>query len=414
MRRRNLLRSRVYRYNDKGKRIASTFNQSEKMKQTYISNSNMSLESNKYIKTTNSITKINLYFSLDISCCEITEVMDDIPNNTPIDSYGNISDLFIKNVYFKNKAGNRKETICNLDIVTALTYTKWVQLYFVIFSNDNKPIPQVGDTFNVNGQTLTYSETNFKINKKDPRSAKFRLPIKGYRKEIKACENENFSYGKNIYKDNYAKATNGSGCKYDCSGNVIGTVTSRTNYPVIRSGMLDKNDGKSFRSYRDYLRNGAMISYDRSLEKNRKDKDDCNCYYKNSDGSQAGRRCSKNINTKTIYKPSNKKFQVQGAVSSSSRLDRLKLDTITGANAKCKNRGTDKRKDIHGCDPYFAGNPRFTGWIYNSKNPETVNYDKRQRPLGKPQHQKYRTNKNTVHCSNKNHKSRVEGGCCDK
>merc|ERR1711991_1058157 len=103
--------------------------------------------------------------------------------------------------------------------------------------------------------------------------------------------------------------------------------------------MLDKNDGKSFRYYRDYLRNGAMISYDRSLEKNRQDPNDCSCYYKNSDGKQAGRRCGNNINSRTIYKPNNKKFQVQGAVSSSSRLDRLKLDTITGANSKCKNKG---------------------------------------------------------------------------
>lgn len=33
--------------------------------------------------------------------------------------------------------------------------------------------------------------------------------------------------------------------------------------------------------------------------------------------------------TNTYYKPSNSKFSVQGAVSSGSRLDRLKLDTIT-------------------------------------------------------------------------------------
>ena len=33
----------------------------------------------------------------------------------------------------------------------------------------------------------------------------------------------------------------------------------------------------------------------------------------------------------TVYKPNNKKFQVQGAVSSGSRLERLKLDTIQGS-----------------------------------------------------------------------------------
>jgi hypothetical protein len=38
--------------------------------------------------------------------------------------------------------------------------------------------------------------------------------------------------------------------------------------------------------------------------------------------------CSQNSLPTTIYKPNNKKFAVQGAVSSSSRITRLKLDTI--------------------------------------------------------------------------------------
>ena len=253
------------------------------------------------------------------------------------------------------------------------------------------------------------------------RRAPFRLPIKGYRKELKSCA-LTFNDGKNIYIDNYAKAAKGSGCKYDCDGKVIGTVFSRTNHPVIRSGMLDKNDGTSFRSYRDYLRNGTMASYDRSLEKNRKDKNDCRCYYKSSDGRRRHndanctnkKDCANNkIERRTIYKPSNSKFKVQGAVSSSSRVDRLKLDTITGINASCKNIGTAKCKNQYGCEPYFAGKPRFTGWMYNKKNPETVRYDKKQRPLGVTQHQKYRTPGNVV-CKNCNNISRVEGSCCKK
>jgi len=36
----------------------------------------------------------------------------------------------------------------------------------------------------------------------------------------------------------------------------------------------------------------------------------------------------------TVYKPNNKKFQVQGAVSSGSRLERLKIETIQGSRIR--------------------------------------------------------------------------------
>jgi len=45
--------------------------------------------------------------------------------------------------------------------------------------------------------------------------------------------------------------------------------------------------------------------------------------------------CSNKGNLVTIYKPNNKKFSKQGAVSSGSRLDRLKLDTIRASNSRC-------------------------------------------------------------------------------
>ena len=43
-----------------------------------------------------------------------------------------------------------------------------------------------------------------------------------------------------------------------------------------------------------------------------------------------------NVNHSVIWKPNNEKYNVQGAVSGSSRLDRLKLDTIRGSK-KCTN-----------------------------------------------------------------------------
>ena len=103
---------------------------------------------------------------------------------------------------------------------------------------------------------------------------------------------------------------------------------------------------------------------------------------------------------KTIYKPSNKKFSHQGAVTSGGRLERLKLDTIKSANSKCikgqkcitipsKFVGLNKTyKYPNG--KYGAGKPRFTGWMFNGHHSEVkgrvynmVRYN--QQPLGIPQ-----------------------------
>jgi hypothetical protein len=109
--------------------------------------------------------------------------------------------------------------------------------------------------------------------------------------------------------------------------------------------------------------------------------------------------CSNKGNLVTIYKPNNKKFSKQGAVSSGSRLDRLKLDTIRASNSKCvkgKRCKVIKSKFIDGGTyevpngKYGAGKPRFTGWMFNGHHQEVkgrvynmVRYN--QQPLGIPQ-----------------------------
>jgi len=93
-------------------------------------------------------------------------------------------------------------------------------------------------------------------------------------------------------------------------------------------------------------------------------------------------------NSITIYKPNNKKFQVQGAVSSGSRLERLKLDIIRESNSKCPKGRRCKQvgNEKYGKGPYFAGRPRFTGWMYNSRHPETLCMRRyRPQPFGIPQ-----------------------------
>jgi len=109
--------------------------------------------------------------------------------------------------------------------------------------------------------------------------------------------------------------------------------------------------------------------------------------------------CSNKAEAKTIYKPNNKKFSKQGAVSSGSRLDRLKLDTIRASNSRCvkgKRCKEIKSKFIDGGTykvpngKYDAGKPRFTGWMFNGHHQEVkgrvynmVRYN--QQPLGIPQ-----------------------------
>jgi hypothetical protein len=278
--------------------------------------------------------------------------------------------------------------------------------------------------------------------------APYRNPIAGWRNSLD-CNYKDCSGGvkggsgtshwgkqptNTVYKDNYSGPKSncypdlsGCGCcPKDCSNTKIvhrPGIQGRTHRPIIRSGMQPKsscckpNGTQCFNnysySYRQYQNNKRCMSYERSLEKyilpgsagclHKKSKNvyrkssccDCDC-----DGDmQYGPKCSNKAEPHTVYKPSNKKFSNQGAVSSGSRLDRLKLDAIRASNSKCikdKRCNTIKSKSTGGCDykvpngKYGAGKPRFTGWMFNGHHSEVkgrvynmVRYN--QQPLGIPQ-----------------------------
>jgi len=237
-----------------------------------------------------------------------------------------------------------------------------------------------------------------------------------------------------VYKDSYAIS-----CQQD----------TRVCYDRrIRSGMQpkqqfcveykDKRSGKKHKrllcptdtgwqkpysfSYSQYNKNRAMNTYERGLERNLPTQGDLNsncpkgkkckkslyrnstCCEKSQYRKSGGNACclptnnpSANLlskNAVTVWKPNNKKFKVQGAVCAGSRMERLKLDTIRSANSKCKNGETNERCDKHGNGKgkYFAGKPRFTGWMYNAKHLERVWPNKnisairyRPQPFGIPQ-----------------------------
>ena len=126
--------------------------------------------------------------------------------------------------------------------------------------------------------------------------------------------------------------------------------------------------------------------------------------------SSVGDCRSNKSNLVTIYKPNNKKFSKQGAVSSGSRLDRLKLDTIRASNSRCVKGKRCKEIKSGFLDggvykvpngKYDAGRPRFTGWMFNGHHSEVksrvynmVRYN--QQPLGIPQLTKHPPGKTCI------------------
>lgn len=258
--------------------------------------------------------------------------------------------------------------------------------------------------------------------------APFRAPIAGYRKSLVCCSgndclrDESYTDDCNITIDSFGNKTLNNNKKKQVPTNTVygdsiychlkDISGCNVNYDKrIRSGMQPKQKCSlkycnkkccekeySF-SYSEYNKNRALNTYERGLERNN-----------TPNISSLNGKCSKsafikssslacdisccNSNNITVWKPNNKTFKVQGAVSSSSRVDRLKLDTLRVANSKCYN-----KKDPS-CDPscnpcdknkigkgkYFAGQPRFDGWMFNKKHNETVcNTRYRQIPFGVPQ-----------------------------
>ena len=271
-------------------------------------------------------------------------------------------------------------------------------------------------------------------------------PIFGYRKSLvnqKCCLIEDTSFVKSdlrarpkndIYKDMHAKYTGKTNLlknKKNESAWVPVTTNNNVCYSsIIRSGMQPKPDTHCTKSktsnakcdtnkciiknnysydYRQYLNNKSGKGWKRSQEK----------FFPMLDGVQTtlggvsngncqpseyskGGPCScegnmmlgKTPSSKTIYKPNNRKFSSQGAVSAGSRLERLKLDTLRATNSKCDKKcktitasnGKCTKTYKYGKGPYFAGKPRFTGWMYNTKHKEKVCLSQTgQQPFGIPQ-----------------------------
>jgi len=243
-----------------------------------------------------------------------------------------------------------------------------------------------------------------------------------------------------VYKDMHAKFT-GSTNLFKLGNTLFTRPVDNSNNvcysSIIRSGMQPKPDiccstGKAAAQcdkkgcihrnnysydYHQYLHNKRCISFDRSQEKffplvagvqatmgtcptnclsgtccqrseyRKSGCCDCSC----ATVSQSA--CSNQTSLKTTWKPNNRKFSKQGATTSGGRLERLKLDTIRAANSKCvrckeivARNGSNTKTYSVPKGPYSAGNPRYTGEIYNRRHPETTcMLTHRQQPFGIPQ-----------------------------
>ena len=264
----------------------------------------------------------------------------------------------------------------------------------------NKPVLSgvyIGKYFVNNvSKNATFSWNSFTVDEKSivkhgRKGTAFRNALAGWRKQRNCCDKHK-RITQTIYKDIWSKMNNGC-CDFDCNGNIKirSGIQGRTRKPLIRSGMQPKKsclmknkkcENKYSYSYRQYQHINRCLSFERSQEKFTPFNDECKClnqYRKGTCNDCTG--CSDgsvNNKAKTIYKPNNKKFSKQGSVTSSGRLERLKLDTIRKANPKGK---------------YLGGKPRYTNWRTNKNKNQNLNkYN--QLPLGIPQLTRHKFSKN--------------------
>ena len=227
--------------------------------------------------------------------------------------------------------------------------------------------------------------------------APFRQPVKGWRKSTNCVDpssvsNRNCVTYTEVYKDTYTNCIDNS-CQPNNFGSLPTTKTpsnqngqwghvksssginTRASRPLIRSGMQpnsagQQNSGKPNElinnkkrysySYRELMNNRRKSTY---LKKLSTEKPIHQTYISNAPKMPGyGGNCDEinNCNpNQNVYRLNNDKFRVHGAVESSTRLERLKLNAIRGARrcpSQTQSGPINSRSDCNGV--YFAGKPR--------------------------------------------------------
>lgn len=210
--------------------------------------------------------------------------------------------------------------------------------------------------------------------------APFRQPLKGWRKKLNCdANNSNNRCWKvtEIYKDTYTDCShNDCTTKGSLSNTKLATgntnrassgISTRSLRPLIRSGMQpntagQQNSGITSKkqysySYHELIKNRRKDTYIKKLAT--EEPTGNNIITTGYGGScTAIDNCSSGRG-QNIYRLNNNKFKTQGAVESSSRIDRLKYDTIKGQSKCPTGKQTGPKEDRSNCNGvYFAGKPR--------------------------------------------------------
>ena len=215
--------------------------------------------------------------------------------------------------------------------------------------------------------------------------ADIRQPIQAVRKNTKCNDNKQCQTTTKLYKDHYSGIdivnntlatncpnTNGSLPTGKLNNiNLDGTITksqsgitTRTRKPLIRSGMQPNTAGQqnSGLSQMETVsgvtkkRNTYSYSFRELLNNRRKSTIEKSLAYTQNESSKEvngyGGQCANDpncLNGKVIDRLNNKKFYTQGSVDSSTRLERLKLETIKG-QTNCKQSGYKSQANNSQCN----------------------------------------------------------------
>jgi len=138
----------------------------------------------------------------------------------------------------------------------------------------------------------------------------------------------------------------------------------RSQKKLIRSGMQPKKGNKYCYDYNDYLKNKRKKTFAQKIPSSMPQVGQSNTF---GHGGSCGLNdnCNENV---THYKPNNLNYRQQGAVDSSSRIDRLRYNTIVGSD-RCDNDNTK-------CNGKYANSfSRFVEYkgLFNTNHPEPCN-----------------------------------------
>lgn len=225
------------------------------------------------------------------------------------------------------------------------------------------------------------------LEKRNHYNAPFRQPVKGYRKTLDCSgTNPNCLFTTEIYKDSYSHScfklcrpeeytSLPTSNKPDASEKrATSGISARAGRPLIRSGMQPNRAGqqnsglnnvKSYSySYRELLNNRRKATFEKKLPTKQPETGFRTTGY-GGDCSDKDDKCY----SKTIYRLNNDQYKVQGAVDSSDRITRLKLNTVK-AGRRCN---TSSDKTCRGI--YRPGNAQTVATTVEWPRPKN-DYDK--------------------------------------